>query len=1083
MGKILKWSPARPADLSINVDALANPATFGTSAFPGFASSVPLQTGPGAGGYKEISRSDGNPWATIWTTTPWRDGGMSAIGRDFSMLIRYNATTTYAIGMRHSWDVGPGGLVSVFVCTGINLNANFVGGATGLGTQYPLFSTNDCQGLFGATGTDVRAGYVRYSYSGLFRLEAIKEDVLLWFNNTLLRTFRYEALPMMDPGVCVLGCHPSSTGGYGLMKTIAANYMENAFTPLDRMAQLAPDRELYLPAIGWKNARTTGSMAAGSNVLTGADASLFDVGDEIIVAVGGEANGGLHGKSGVGGYHNDDHVKAPSLPELLALRPSNEGKFGFIENPSSPDDGRAIPSSDAIAKPDGIGEWYPDGSASVVTFSPGNPGYVNLPYYRGKIGLPHQFADNFNTLPPELTKGNTYYIKKIDNWLRADARFTLSLTVGGPEIALSSFGTGTHKMWRNDAYYTDFKAPKALLAKIQSKGPGSALTLDKPAKANTTNAGVFFNNMSRSFVFDRRVDVGWPYGNNVRCVIEGMNYAIWGIIRFNGGEGWHFEGRTGKFNDELVTPMGVPGNFFSITGHRNVIQKMRLTCNHRPIGYGLTWYVNSYNPGSLMAKAISITGMDNLVADLDCYDIFLDCPGWNYCAQTDSSETTPYGTKRVRIFNSFGDQHYMGWKQVDADGVGITYDECEIHAAEISSGFETFGASGSRFRNIKTVNVKCSNNSGGNVQIINHDWLYQAGSAGRTIVAEPAAWNLNTNQDNLQAGYLIDVENDPAGSFFRTDNANNDFQVGYLITFAIFSGGPVGLDPNRPYYVSNIVVPGWKFQVSLTVGGPPIVTTGTYSGIIRAKRSTLVTFSPGTSIFTAGNILSSSEGGALQVGSVVVFFSSGTLPSPLTAGFGIIIIEKLSEISFRGALFKDSPPIVFTGAGTGFHNISRFVSDKVAGGVDIIGGKFIQETWPDNLEQSAGWVISGGHPNTRILGTHLSGTGPPYIKGVNPQGFYKSVETCPHYPHGNAILRMSGPGTIIDGIRIGNDTPFEPPMDYLPRIVTEGGSIKVRNCVLPAGRACVGGNAYIEYDDASNRTTEQWLAEKVPNDG
>ena len=31
--------------------------------------------------------------------------------------------------------------------------------------------------------------------------------------------------------------------------------------------------------------------------------------------------------------------------------------------------------------------------------------------------------------------------------------------------------------------------------------------------------------------------------------------------------------------------------------------------------------------GSLMAKAISITGMDNLVADLDCYDIFLDCPG------------------------------------------------------------------------------------------------------------------------------------------------------------------------------------------------------------------------------------------------------------------------------------------------------------------------------------------------------------------------------------------------------------------------------------------------------------------------
>ena len=78
-------------------------------------------------------------------------------------------------------------------------------------------------------------------------------------------------------------------------------------------------------------------------------------------------------------------------------------------------------------------------------------------------------------------------------------------------------------------------------------------------------------------------------------------------------------------------------------------------------------------------------------------------------------------------------------------------------------------------------------------------------------------------------------------------------------------------------------------------------------------------------------------------------FSVAALSQPTHGRVGIIIIEKLSEISFRGALFKDSPPIVFTGVGTGFHNISRFVSDKVAGGVDIIGGKPSRRRGPITL--------------------------------------------------------------------------------------------------------------------------------------
>lgn len=52
---------------------------------------------------------------------------------------------------------------------------------------------------------------------------------------------------------------------------------------------------------GLKTVKTTGSMSAGSNTLTVADASGFTIGDKIIVATGGESGAGAWGTKGVGG--------------------------------------------------------------------------------------------------------------------------------------------------------------------------------------------------------------------------------------------------------------------------------------------------------------------------------------------------------------------------------------------------------------------------------------------------------------------------------------------------------------------------------------------------------------------------------------------------------------------------------------------------------------------------------------------------------------------------------------------------------------------------------------------------------------
>ena len=92
--------------------------------------------------------------------------------------------------------------------------------------------------------------------------------------------------------------------------------MENTFTPLDKKSQLAPDDELY-PPCHWLKERSHDRLDDGwLDVLTVADASLFDVGTRSSWQSAVRRIAGYM-ENLVLGAITTMNVKAPSLPSCL----------------------------------------------------------------------------------------------------------------------------------------------------------------------------------------------------------------------------------------------------------------------------------------------------------------------------------------------------------------------------------------------------------------------------------------------------------------------------------------------------------------------------------------------------------------------------------------------------------------------------------------------------------------------------------------------------------------------------------------------------------------------------------------------
>lgn len=114
--------------------------------------------------------------------------------------------------------------------------------------------------------------------------------------------------------------HNSTTYGHRTMK---AEHLTDATLFSDVGSKVYDIRDL-----GAKALQTTGDMAQGSNDLTVADPTGFEVGDPIIVEIGGEAGGGQVGElDGVGGYWPGQQVAL-----ISDLPATDQGEFYVQED-------------------------------------------------------------------------------------------------------------------------------------------------------------------------------------------------------------------------------------------------------------------------------------------------------------------------------------------------------------------------------------------------------------------------------------------------------------------------------------------------------------------------------------------------------------------------------------------------------------------------------------------------------------------------------------------------------------------------------------------------------------------------------
>lgn len=86
-----------------------------------------------------------------------------------------------------------------------------------------------------------------------------------------------------------------------------------------------------------------------------------------------------------------------------------------------------------------------------------------------------------------------------------------------------------------------------------------------------------------------------------------------------------------------------------------------------------------------------------------------------------------------------------------------------------------------------------------------------------------APWTLG--QENMVSGVTVSIATPAVVTF------TNTFVASQPVRFTTTGALPTGLDVNTVYYVSATGLSGTSFQLSLTVGGASINTSGTQSGV------------------------------------------------------------------------------------------------------------------------------------------------------------------------------------------------------------------------------------------------------------
>jgi hypothetical protein len=167
-------------------------------------------------------------------------------------------------------------------------------------------------------------GYVKNDDTARFTLGVNGTEIYAKYNGVEFFRSPYNAWLQLEPGYAAIKA--GATYGHRMLnvdfkareKAYYSDLENNEFNALD---------------FGFKDLQTTGSISAGSNVLSLTSNPGFEVGDHIVIEVGGEAGGGLRGsRDGVGGYWPGRSYQ--TVAEAQADRPNiNEGGqiYAYIE--------------------------------------------------------------------------------------------------------------------------------------------------------------------------------------------------------------------------------------------------------------------------------------------------------------------------------------------------------------------------------------------------------------------------------------------------------------------------------------------------------------------------------------------------------------------------------------------------------------------------------------------------------------------------------------------------------------------------------------------------------------------------------
>jgi hypothetical protein len=169
-----------------------------------------------------------------------------------------------------------------------------------------------------------------------------------------------------------------------------------------------------------------------------------------------------------------------------------------------------------------------------------------------------------------------------------------------------------------------------------------------------------------------------------------------------------------------------------------------------------------------------------------------------------------------------------------------------------------------------------------------------------------------------------------ANSTFVQINPTNTFTIplhgfnnGNHLTFQSSGILPAGMLADTLYYVVNSSAN--TFQISLTIGGSPIVLTDVGTGVHTVTRTKLlkISFRPGDIDFTIGTITVVNHD--FVNGNRVLLSSTNLLPTPLTENTFYYVVGSTSNTIQLSATLG-GPPINITYNGEGLHYISTDIS-------------------------------------------------------------------------------------------------------------------------------------------------------------